>query len=132
MITEHYVQHLRNPFSIKERRASVFIVLAVGLLLMAAFPAFSAAVNLNSPTGTHGLIMVDKVGGYIRFFDLSTDKELASFDPSDVPGIKPHELVISPDHKTAYVSVYGDGVYGKNPHPGHTVAIFDLVSQKMV
>ena len=93
---------------------------------------WSANVNLNSPTGTHGLIMVDKVGGYVRFFDPATDKELASIDPSDGPGIKPHELAISPDHKTAYVSVYGDGVYGNNPHPGHTVAIFDLVSQKMV
>jgi hypothetical protein len=56
--------------------------------------------------------MVDKVGGYIRFFDPATDKELASFQPSDVPGIKPHDIAISDDHKTAYVSVYGDGVYG--------------------
>jgi hypothetical protein len=29
----------------------------------------------------------------------------------------PHELAISPDHKTAYVPLYGDGVYGQNPNP---------------
>jgi DNA-binding beta-propeller fold protein YncE len=28
--------------------------------------------------------------------------------------------------------VYGDGVYGNNPHPGHTIAIVDLASRKMV
>ena len=99
----------------------------------AAVPAAkSPTANLNSPTGTRGLIMVDKVGGYIRFFDPASFAELTSFDPSPDPGIKAHELAISPDHKTAYATVYGDGVYGNNPHPGHTIAIIDLASQKMV
>jgi DNA-binding beta-propeller fold protein YncE len=100
----------------------------------AAFLAFLVAVlNLNSPTGTAGLIMVDKVGGQIRFFDPATDRELAAFSPAPgEPGLKAHELAISPDHKTAYVSVYGDGVYGNNPHPGHTVGIIDLASRKLV
>jgi DNA-binding beta-propeller fold protein YncE len=98
---------------------------------LAASLVVSAGVNLSSPTGTGGLIMVDKVGGYVRFFDPVTDKELASLSPSTEPGLKPHELAISPDHKWAYVSVYGDGVYGKNPHPGHTVAIIDLDSKTM-
>jgi len=99
----------------------------------AAVPADkSLTANPNSPTGTRGLIMVDKVGGYIRFFDPTSFTELTSFDPSPDLGIKAHELAISPDHKTAYASVYGDGVYGNNPHPGHTIAIIDLASQKMV
>jgi len=100
----------------------------------AAVPADKpSAGNVNSPTGTRGLIMVDKVGGYIRFFDPASFTELTgAFDPSPVPGIKAHELAISPDHKFAYASVYGDGVYGNNPHPGHTIAVIDLASQKMV
>jgi DNA-binding beta-propeller fold protein YncE len=131
MIAQNRGQRRQNAHSIKVR-GSLCLLLTAGLLLMAALPARMANVDLNSPTGKHGLIMVDKVGGYIRFFDLKTDKELSNFDPSDGPGVKPHEIVISPDHKTAYVSVYGSGVYGNNPHPGHSVAIFDLVSQKMV
>ena len=91
----------------------------------------AAAIALNAPTGTNGLIMVDKVGGQVRFFDPATDQELASFAPTPEPGSKAHEVAISPDHKTAYVTVYGDGVYGNNPHPGHTVAIIDLASRKM-
>src|SRR4029453_10430528 len=34
------------------------------------------------------------------------------------------------DHKTAYVPIYGDGVYGRNPNPGHEIAIIDLESRK--
>jgi len=100
-------------------------------LLLATAPALAVGANLNSPTGTAGLIMVDKVGGQVRFFDPATDRELAAFAPDPEAGLKAHELAISPDHKTAYVTVYGDGVYGNNPHPGHTVAIIDLASRKM-
>jgi DNA-binding beta-propeller fold protein YncE len=132
VIGDRHTQHHRRLHSIAERRSGLYPALVAGLLLAAVLPILAAGVNLQSPTGTSGLIMVDKVGGYVLFFDPKTDKELARFDPSDGPGVKPHELAISPDHKTAYVSVYGDGIYGKNPHPGHSVAIFDLVAHKMV
>jgi DNA-binding beta-propeller fold protein YncE len=101
-------------------------------VLAVAAPTQAAGVNVNSPTGTTGLIMVDKVGGFVRLFDPATNAELTSLMPSLEPGIKAHELAISPDHKSAYVTVYGDGVYGNNPHPGHTIAIVDLASRKMV
>src|SRR5215470_10301117 len=106
------------------------IICLVSVFAMA--PAPGASFVLNAPTGTSGLIMVDKVGGQVRFFDPATDRELASFPPAPEAGAKAHELAISPDHKTAYVTVYGDGVYGNNPHPGHTVAIIDLASRRMV
>jgi YVTN family beta-propeller protein len=64
----------------------------------------------------------------VRFFDPVSLKELSSFAIPDGP---PHELAISPDHKTAYIPVYGDGVYGRNPHPGHVIAVVDLASKKM-
>jgi len=101
-------------------------------LLVIAAPMLAAGANLNSPTGTAGLIMVDKVGGQVRFFDPATDQELSAFAPDPQSGLKAHELAISPDHRSAYVTVYGDGVYGNNPHPGHTVAIIDLPSRKWV
>jgi YVTN family beta-propeller protein len=72
--------------------------------------------------------MIDKLGGFVRFFDPVSLKELSSFAIPDGP---PHELAISPDHKTAYIPVYGDGVYGRNPHPGHVIAVVDLASKKM-
>src|SRR5579872_5672239 len=104
--------------------------ISVSLLALAIVAALAPAANLdfNNPTGTQGLIMIDKLGGFVRFFDPASFKELSSFAIPDGP---PHELAISPDHKTAYVPVYGDGVYGRNPHPGHVIAIVDLPSKKM-
>ena len=101
--------------------------LILGLAVVAAL-APAANLDFNNPTGTQGLIMIDKLGGFVRFFDPMSFKELSSFTIPDGP---PHELAISPDHKTAYIPIYGDGVYGRNPHPGHTIAIIDLASKKM-
>ncbi len=99
------------------------------LALVVAAAAMSAAdLDFNNPTGTQGLIMIDKLGGFVRFFDPVSFKELSSLAIPDGP---PHELAISPDHKTAYVPVYGDGVYGRNPHPGHVIAVIDLATRKM-
>ena len=44
-------------------------------------------------------------------------------------GINPHDLALSPDHKTAYVTIYGSGIYGNNPNPEHSIAIIDLASR---
>jgi YVTN family beta-propeller protein len=108
----------------------MFRKITVLFLALAVAAALAPAANLdfNNPTGTQGLIMIDKLGGFVRFFDPVSFKELSSFAIPDGP---PHELAISPDHKTAYVPVYGDGVYGRNPHPGHVIAIVDLASKKM-
>ncbi|MEO5923473.1 MAG: YncE family protein [Bryobacteraceae bacterium] len=80
------------------------------------------AADPNNPTGTQGLIMIDKRGGFVRFFDPATLKEISSLKTENLP----HELAISPDHKTAYVPFYGDGVYGNNPKPDHRIVMIDL------
>jgi DNA-binding beta-propeller fold protein YncE len=81
----------------------------------------------NHMTGTSGLIMVDKMDSLVRFFDPKTFKEISNLSI----GGTPHELAISPDRKTAYVPSYGDGVYGRNPKPGQTIAVIDLESRKI-
>lgn len=86
------------------------------------------ASDANNTTGSKGLIMIDKQGKLVRFFDPVTFKEVSNLTIEGTP----HELAISPDGKTAYVPDYGDGVYGRNPNPGHTIAIIDLSTQKLV
>jgi len=96
--------------------------------LAAVTLAFAAVrVDVNNPTGTHGLIVIDKIGRHIRFLDPATFQEISNLEV----GVAPHDLAISPDHRFAYVPVYGDGVYGRNPHPGHTIAIVDLASRQV-
>jgi len=93
------------------------------LLLSLAFVALSAmAADPNNVTGQSGLIMIDKRGGLVRFFDPATLEEIGTLDLGDPP----HELAISPDRKAAYVPLYGDGVYGNNPNPGNKIVIIDL------
>ncbi|MEU6405660.1 hypothetical protein [Streptomyces sp. NPDC046985] len=81
----------------------------------------------NFPTGSTGLIAVDKAGNQILFLDphtYATLEVLQGFAP------RVHELAISPDHATAYAPIYGDGRHGDNPHPGHQVAEIDLARRR--
>jgi DNA-binding beta-propeller fold protein YncE len=71
--------------------------------------------------------MIDKLGSLVRFFDPNTLQEISTLTIEGTP----HELAISPDRKTAYIPNYGDGVYGRNPNPGHTIAVIDLASRKV-
>ncbi|MGA2880431.1 MAG: YncE family protein [Bryobacteraceae bacterium] len=103
------------------------VLLAAAGLAAAALVFAAGRIDPNNPTGTHGLIVIDKIGRHIRFFDPSNFKEISNLEV----GVAPHDVAISPDHKTAYVPVYGDGVYGRNPHPGHTIAIIDLASRQV-
>jgi DNA-binding beta-propeller fold protein YncE len=83
--------------------------------------------DANFLAGSSGLIAVDKIGNQILFLDPQTYATTLTLD-AFAPRI--HELAISPDHRTAYVPIYGDGIHGKDPHPGHLVALFDLVARR--
>jgi DNA-binding beta-propeller fold protein YncE len=78
--------------------------------------------DLNNPTGTTGLIAIDKRGCRARFLDADSLVERASLE---LPA-RPHEVALSADHRQAYVSIYGSGVYGNNPEPGHEIVVVDL------
>jgi DNA-binding beta-propeller fold protein YncE len=82
----------------------------------------------SNVTGTAGIVAVDKVGNKVRFYDPQSLRETGSFD---APEPCAHELAISHDHKTAYVPLYGDGIYGANKKPNNKILIVDLVSQKL-
>jgi DNA-binding beta-propeller fold protein YncE len=81
----------------------------------------------NFVTGSDGLIAVDKIGNKILFLDpitYDTILTLSGFAP------RLHELAISPDRKTAFAPIYGDGKHGDNPNPGHLIAVFDLKARR--
>jgi YVTN family beta-propeller protein len=73
--------------------------------------------------GTRGLIAVDKMGTKVLFLDpvsYETKVVLDSF-PRTV-----HELLVVPETGLAYVPIFGDGIHGRNPNPGHLLCIIDL------
>jgi hypothetical protein len=108
------------------KRRALVRSLAAALVLVSANVVGIGAADPNNATGGKGLILVDKRGHYIRFFDPKTEKELSSFPTGQGAA---HDLSISPDLKTAYIPVYGDGVYNRNPNPGQSILIVDLASQ---
>jgi len=70
-----------------------------------------------------GLIAVDKMGGKVIFLDpvsYATVRVLDDF--SRVP----HELLVVPRASMACVPIFGDGIHGRNPNPGHLLSIVDL------
>jgi len=101
--------------------------LSFGVLSAIALSATLMA-DANYPTGTRGLLLIDKLGSTIRFFDPTTFKERSSI----AVATKPHDFVLTADRKTAYVPLYGDGIFGRNPNPGHEVVIVDMDSAKIV
>jgi DNA-binding beta-propeller fold protein YncE len=103
------------------------VAVALALTLLAHAPLL-AAEDPNNPTGRNGLILVDKRGNYVRFFDPVTLKQLSSFSTGNQAG---HEVAISPDHRTAYIPIYGDGVINRNPNPGNVVLMVDLASRQV-
>jgi YVTN family beta-propeller protein len=81
--------------------------------------------DLNFPTGTRGLLLIDKLGAQIRFFDPVSFVEISSVAVAK----NPHDFVLNADHSQAYVPIYGDGVYGRNPNPAHEVLIVDMAAR---
>ena len=81
--------------SMRNTLCALLIVLA-----LAAISVVAAAPDPNNPTGSAGLIMIDKRGGYVRFFDPSTNfgVQIEALDPradDGMPGIIPEKLSAS-------------------------------------
>jgi DNA-binding beta-propeller fold protein YncE len=77
----------------------------------------------------HGMIAVDKMGAKILFLDpvnFATETVLDGFQRTV------HELLVVPETGLAYVPIYGDGIHGRNPNPGHTLCIIDLAKRAHV
>src|ERR1700704_20396 len=82
-----------------------------------------------STSDARGLIAVDKMGGKVLFLDpVSYQTTLVLDDFERVP----HELLVVPETAIAYVPIYGDGIHGRNPNPGHLLSVIDLTQRRHV
>jgi DNA-binding beta-propeller fold protein YncE len=76
-----------------------------------------------------GMIAVDKIGCKILFLNpqsYETETVLEGFQRTV------HELLVIPDAGRAYVPIFGDGIHGRNPNPGHQLWVIDLLNRKLV
>ena len=83
--------------------------------------------DINHPLGTQGLIVVCKRAGFVEFHRAS---DFALEEEIKLPDL-PHEVVLSPDRRKAYVSIYGNGQVGTNTEPGTRIAVLDIPGKKL-
>lgn len=82
---------------------------------------------MTSSSDVRGMIAVDKRGCKILFLDpktYETETVLDGFQRTV------HELLVIPETGFAYVPIFGDGIHGRNPNPGHVLCIIDLLKRK--
>ena len=89
------------------------------VLTLAAFLVSLTALALE---GT--LLVANREGGSISFFDLATEREIARVPIG--PAI-PHEVAISPDGRWAVA-----GEYGPNGSPGQRLVVIDIVNARVM
>jgi len=80
----------------------------------------AAATNMAASTTEPILLVLNKHEDTMSFVDARTFEALAKIPT----GPNPHELVVTPDNRFAYVSNYAP--------PGNTVSVIDLVNRKHV
>jgi DNA-binding beta-propeller fold protein YncE len=83
----------------------------------------------NFVSGNEGLVAVDKVDNKVLFLDLKNYGVIRALDGF---ACRVHDLVISETHSRAFIPIYGDGIHGDNPHPGHLIAVIDLQEKRHI
>src|SRR5262245_14787878 len=84
-------------------------------------------IDPNNRVGGPNLIVTAKSAHKVHFLDAAT---LAMTATIDMPG-STHEIALSLDGRTAYASVYGDGVFAKRVNPDRRVVVIDLPSKSL-
>ncbi len=84
-------------------------------------------LDLNNQPGGPNLIVTAKTAHKVHFVDAATFTTTATID---MPG-STHEIALAPDGRTAYASVYGDGVFAKRVNPDRRIVVIDLPSKSL-
>ncbi|MGE0035131.1 MAG: hypothetical protein AB7S93_05815 [Xanthobacteraceae bacterium] len=83
--------------------------------------------DINNRYGGPHLIVTAKTAHKVHFVDAAT---LAITATIDMPG-STHELALSADGRTAYGSIYGDGIFARRVNPDRRIVVIDLPSKSL-
>ena len=82
---------------------------------------------MTNPGNVRGMIAVDKIGCKILFINpetYATEIVIEGFQRTV------HELLVIPETGLAYVPIFGDGIHGRNPNPGHVLCVIDCLKRR--
>jgi len=85
------------------------------------------SATAGSPGGV--LLVANKADRSLGIIDPGSGQQLAAVPENGVTG---HEVIASPDGKTAYVPIYGDSGVGKPGTNGSNMVAIDIASHKIV
>ncbi|HEV2349758.1 MAG TPA: hypothetical protein VG028_07940 [Terriglobia bacterium] len=92
------------------------------------FMSLAVAGELPSASGKGLLLVANKGDHTLGIVDPDAGRQIAAVSE---PGITGHEVIASPDGRTAYVPIYGNSGVGQPGTDGQTLAVFDVASQKL-
>jgi YVTN family beta-propeller protein len=98
--------------------------------LATAFVLSTLSTWSAPPNPESGVLLVANKGDRtLGIIDPAAGKEVAAIPENGVTG---HEVIASPDGKTAYVPIYGDSGVGKPGSNGTNMVAIDIASRKIV
>jgi YVTN family beta-propeller protein len=98
------------------------------LLPLILVPLMSHAPQPRPTSGKEWLLVANKGEHTLGLIDPVAGKQVAAVD---VGGVTGHEVIASPDGRSAYVPIYGNSGVGLPGTDGSTLAVVDLASQKV-
>jgi len=83
-----------------------------------------------APAPANGLLLVANKGDHtLGIIDPAAGRQVAAVEESGVTG---HEVIASPDGRTAYVPIYGNSGVGRPGTDGQTMDVIDIASRRRV
>src|SRR5438105_969904 len=95
-------------------------------LILSAMPLSFA--QSDSPNSSGWLLVANKGEHTLGIINPAQAKQVANIPEGGITG---HEVIASPDGKTAYVPIYGNSGVGKPGTDGHNMVVIDLASRKV-
>lgn len=103
-------------------------VKGISALLLIGITTLAGFADPKGSTGQGVLLVANKGDRSLGIVDVGAGKQVAAVPEGGVTG---HEVVASPDGKTAYVPIYGDSGVGKPGTDGRNMVKIDLASRKV-
>jgi YVTN family beta-propeller protein len=101
-------------------------------ILYALIPCLAftaAALDAPNSANTPKLLVANQGDRTLSIIDTATNKQIAAVP---VGGITGHEVVATPDGRTAFVPIYGNSGVAKPGTDGSNIAVIDIASEKVV
>jgi YVTN family beta-propeller protein len=104
------------------------LLLILPLVFLTAMPS-SREVSADSAAGGSVLLVTNKGDQTLGIVDPATEMQVATVAETGITG---HEVIASPDGRTAYVPIYGNSGVGKPGTDGRNIDVIDIASRKVI